>query len=342
MRQHDILDISTASVLRVVVVLLAIGFLYFIRDIIAIVFVSIIIAAALSPTVDRLTKWRVPRTVSIILIYLLVLSALGGVVYFVLPPMVDQVKQLADSLPAYFTAFTDLLQNLQRGSISDLLNASQNSLNSLSNFLGQVATNLFDTTVGFFNSAAALVMVFILTLYFLLDENGIKKFFVSLFPVKQKNQMIAIANKMGIKLGGWLRGQLILAVAVGLVVYIGMLIIGMPYALTLGILAGILEIIPVVGPIIAAIPAILIAFTIAPTTALIVTAFYIFVQEMENKLLVPKVMQHAVGLNPVTIIIIILIGAKLMGILGILLSVPVASVIYVLLEEWPKLSESHK
>ena len=339
MKQHDILDISTASVLRVVVVLLAIGFLYFIRDIIAIVFVSIIIAAALSPTVDRLTKWRVPRTVSIILIYLLVLGALGGVVYFVLPPMVEQVKQLADSLPAYFTAFTDLLQNLQHGSISGLLNASQDSLNSLSNFLGQIATNLFDTTVGFFNSAAALVMVFILTLYFLLDENGIKKFFVSLFPVKQKNQMIAIANKMGIKLGGWLRGQLILAVAVGLVVYIGMLIIGMPYALTLGILAGILEIIPVVGPIIAAIPAILIAFTISPTTALIVTAFYIFVQEMENKLLVPKVMQHAVGLNPVTIIIIILIGAKLMGVLGILLSVPVASVIYVLLEEWPKLSE---
>ncbi|MFA5270699.1 MAG: AI-2E family transporter [Patescibacteria group bacterium] len=342
MKQHDILDISTASVLRVVVVLLAIGFLYFIRDIIAIVFVSIIIAAALSPTVDRLTKWRVPRTVSIILIYLIVLGALGGVVYFVLPPMVDQVKQLADSLPAYFTAFTDLLQNLQHGSISDLLNASQDSLNSLSNFLGQMATNLFDTTVGFFNSAAALVMVFILTLYFLLDENGIKKFFVSLFPVKQKSQMIAIANKMGVKLGGWLRGQLILAVAVGLVVYIGMLIIGMPYALTLGILAGILEIIPVVGPIIAAIPAILIAFTIAPTTALIVTAFYIFVQEMENKLLVPKVMQHAVGLNPVTIIIIILIGAKLMGVLGILLSVPVASVIYVLLEEWPKLSEGHK
>jgi len=341
-KQRDILDISTASVLRVVIVLLAIGFLYFIRDIIAIVFVSIIIAAALSPTVDRLTKWKVPRTISIILIYLLVLSLLGGIVYFVLPPMITQIKQLAESLPAYFTAFTDLLKNLREGSINGVLNASQDSLNSISNFLGQIANNLFNTTIGFFSGAAAIVMVFILTLYFLLDENGIKKFFVSLFPVKQKNQMIAIANKMGIKLGGWLRGQIVLALAVGLVVYIGLLIIGMPYALTLGILAGALEIIPVIGPIIAAIPAILIAFTISPTAALIVTAFYILVQEMENKLLVPKIMQYAVGLNPVTIIIIILIGAKLMGILGILLSIPVASVIYVLLEEWPKLSESRK
>ena len=342
MKQSGVLDISTASVIRVVIVLLAIWFLYFIRDIVAIMFVSIIIAAALSPTVDRLTRWRIPRTISIILIYLIVLSLLGLMVYFVLPPMITQLKQLADNLPTYFTTFTNLLQNLREGSISGVLNASQDSLNSISNFLGQIANNLFNTTVGFFSGAAALVMIFILTLYFLLDENGIKKFFVSLFPIKQKGQLIAIANKMGVKLGGWLRGQIILAIAVGLVVYIGMLIIRMPYALTLGIIAGALEIVPVMGPIIAAIPAILIAFTISPTTALVVTVFYILVQELENKLLVPKVMQYTVGLNPVTIIIIILIGAKLMGVLGILLSIPVASVVYVILEEWPKLADGKK
>jgi len=256
--------------------------------------------------------------------------------------MITQMKQLAENLPTYFTTFTNLLQNLQKGSLSGFLNASQDSLNSVSSFLGQIANNLFNTTVGFFSGAAAIVMVFILTLYFLLDENGIKKFFISLFPIKQKGQLISIANKIGNKLGGWLRGQLVMAISVGLFVYIGMLIIGMPYALTLGILAGALEIIPVMGPLIAAIPAILIAFTISPTTALIVTGFYILTQELENKILVPKVMQHAVGLNPVTIIIIILIGAKLMGVLGILLSIPVASIIYVLLEEWPKLADSKR
>jgi len=342
MKQHETFDISTASVIRVIVVLLAIGFLYFIRDIIAIVFVAIIVAAALSPIVDRLTKWRVPRTVSIILIYLLVLGILGGIVYFILPPMIVQLKQLADNLPTYFTTFADLLKNLREGSLSGLLSTSQDTLNSLSNFLGQIANNLFTTTVGFFSGAAALVMVFILTLYFLIDENGIKKFIVSLFPIRQKSQLIAIANKMGFKLGGWLRGQLLLGIVVGIVVYVGMLIIRMPYALTLGILAGALEIIPVMGPIIAAIPAILIAFTISPATALIVTIFYILVQELENKLLVPKIMQYTVGLNPVTTIIIILIGAKLMGILGILLAVPAASVIYVILEEWPRLADAKK
>jgi len=173
----------------------------------------------------------------------------------------------------------------------------------------------------------------------LLEENGIKKFFLSVVPLKQKNRVTRIANRIGIKLGSWLRGQLILAVAVGLVIYIGLRLMGIPYALTLALIAGVLEIVPILGPIIAAIPAIIVAFTISPLTALLITAFYILVQELENKLLVPKVMQYSVGLNPVTIIIILLVGAKLMGILGMLLAIPVALIIYVILEEWLIFSE---
>lgn len=339
MKKRELIEISTSSVIKVIIVLLAIWFLYFIKDIVAIVFVSVIIAAALSPTVDKWSKHGMPRTISIVLIYLFVLGLLGGIIYFVLPPMITQIRQLADSLPNYFTTFSNFIVSLQDVSHNGFLNASQASLNSLSNFLGSFINNIFNTTMGFFNGAAAFLMIFILTLYFLLDQNGIKKFFLSLLPIKQKARVVTITNKIGYKLGGWLRGQIVLGIAVGVVVYIGLILLKMPYALTLAILAGVLEIIPIIGPIIAAIPAILVAFTISPTIALVVTVFYILVQELENKLLVPKIMQHAVGLNPVTIIIIILIGAKLMGIIGILLAVPVAAVIYVILEEWPILSE---
>jgi len=339
MKQKLLIDISTASIVRVILVLLSIWFLYIVRDIIAVVFVSIIISAALSPVVDKLSKIKFPRALSIALIYLLGLGIMGVIVYFILPPMISQIKQLANNLPNYFIVFSNFITKLNAIGNSSWISASQANLQSVSNFLGSFVNNIFSTTLGVINGATALIATFILTLYFLLDENGIKRFFVSLIPIKQKGRIISLANKIGLKLGGWLRGQILLAITVGLVVYLGLLIIKMPYALTLGILAGALEIIPVIGPIIAAIPAILIAFTIAPTTALIVTVFYIFVQELENKLLVPKVMQYAVGLNPITIIIILLIGAKLMGILGILLSVPVAAVIYVVLEEWPLLSD---
>ncbi|MBU1083182.1 AI-2E family transporter [Patescibacteria group bacterium] len=342
MKQKLLVDISTASVIRVILVLLSFWFLYIVRDIIAVVFVSIIVSAALSPLVDKLGKFKIPRALSIAIIYLLSLGIMGVVVYFVLPPMISQIKQLANNLPNYFLVFSNFINNLNDIGSGSWISTSQANLQSVSTFLGSFVNNIFNTTLGVINGATALIAIFILTLYFLLDQNGIKKFFVSLIPIKQKGKIVSLANKVGLKLGGWLRGQIILAITVGLIVYVGLLILKMPYALTLGILAGALEIIPVIGPIIAAIPAILIAFTIAPTTALIITIFYIFVQELENKLLVPKVMQYAVGLNPVTIIIIVLIGAKLMGILGILLSVPVAAVIYVVLEEWPLLSESKK
>lgn len=339
MKNRIVFDISTVSIIRIILVLAALWFLFFIRDIIAIVFVSIIISAALSPIIDRLNKNGIPRTLSIVFMYLLIMGIIGGLVYFVLPPMVNQIQQLADSLPGYFKTFSNFITSLRDVDSNGILSASQANLNSISAFLGEFINNILSTTLGFFSGAAALLMMLVLTLYFLLDENGIKKFFISLLPIRQKTRIISMANKIGHKLGGWLRGQLLLAVIVGLVVYIGLSILGMPYALTLAIVAGLFEIIPIIGPILAAIPAILVAFTISPTMALAITIFYILVQELENKLLVPKVMQHAVGLNPITIIIIILIGAKLMGIIGVLLAVPVAAVIYVILEEWPIMSE---
>lgn len=338
MDQKTTLDISTGSILRVVLVLLSLWFLYFVRDIIAIIFVSVVVASALSPIVDRFCKKRCPRVVAVILIYLIILAIFSAIVYFVVPPFVVQIKQLAEMLPSYLQTFGNLIAALQNADKSPWLNASQETLNSVSNFLGGLIQNIFSTTVGFFNGAAALAVMFILTLYLVLDEDGVKKFFVAMFPIKQKPRLISIANKIGVKLGGWLRGQIILGIIIGVIVYVGLLLLKIPYALTLGVLAGLLEIVPIIGPIISAIPAILIAFTISPTIALMVTIFYIIVQELENKFLVPKVMQHTVGLNPISIIIIILIGAKLMGILGMLLAIPVASVFYVILEEWPLLS----
>ncbi|HAR54822.1 TPA: hypothetical protein DCR79_00825 [Patescibacteria group bacterium] len=342
--KNTTIEISGTSILKVLGVLMALWFIYIIRDIVAIIFVSLIIAAALSPTVDRMTKGkiRVPRVLAVIFIYLVLLAIISSMIYFVVPPMIGQLQQLADTLPSYFKTFSNLIVSLKDASTNGWINTSQESLTSISNFLASFIDNIFSRTIGFFNGAAALAMIFILTLYFILDEDGIKKFFISLFPMRQKTRITNIASKIGLKLGGWLRGQIILGVVIGIIVYIGLTLMQIPYALTLGILAGVLEIIPIIGPIISAIPAILIAFTISPTVALMITVFYILVQELENKLLVPKVMQHAVGLNPVTIIIIILIGAKLMGVIGILLAVPITSVAFVILEEWPLVSHRAK
>lgn len=298
-------------------------------------FASIIVAAAMSPTIDQMARWKIPRAITILLVYLLLVAFVGALVYFILPPAVTQLRQLAEQLPTYFSYFQKFISSLHDFGVENhLISDSQASLNTISDFLNNFTNNIFNTTRGFISGFTAVLTVFVLTLYLLLDENGIKNFFVALLPVKQKDQLVNIANKIGAGLGAWLRGQIVLGILVGIFVYVGLLIIGVPYALTLALLAGVLEIIPIIGPILSAIPAILIALSISPTLALIVTAFYILVQEVENKLLVPKVMQRTVGLHPITIIVVLLIGAKLMGILGILLAVPVASVVYIILKEW--------
>lgn len=337
------LDISINSIFKILAVLLGLWFLFIVRDVIAIVFASIIVAAALSPTIDRMAKNKIPRILTILTMYLVIIAFFGALIYFILPPAITQLRQLADQLPNYFSYFNNFINNLREFGIQNhLINDSQSSLNAVSNFLNNFTSNIFNTTKGFISGFTAVLAVFVLNLYLLLDENGIKKFFVALLPVKQKHRIVTIANKVGNGLGAWLRGQIILGIIIGILVYVGLVIIGVPYALTLALLAGVLEIIPIIGPIISAIPTILIALSISPTMALVVTGFYILVQELENKLLVPKVMQRTVGLHPVTIIIVLLIGAKLMGILGILLAVPVTSVIYIVLKEWGSLSRTAK
>ncbi len=336
-------DISINSIFKILAVLLGLWFLFVVRDVMAIIFVSIIVAATLSPIIDRMAKNKIPRVLTILMMYLFIIAFLGALVYLILPPVITQLRQLADQLPNYFSYFNNFINNLREFGIQNhLISDSQSSLNTVSDFLNNFTNNIFNTTKGFISGFTAVLAIFVLNLYLLLDENGIKKFFVTLLPVKQKKQIVTIANKVGSGLGAWLRGQFILGIIVGVLVYTGLVIIGVPYALTLALLAGILEIIPIIGPIISAIPAILIALSISPTMALVVTGFYILVQELENKLLVPKVMQHSVGLHPVTIIIVLLIGAKLMGVLGILLAVPVTSVIYIILKEWGNLSRTAK
>ncbi|MFH0905250.1 MAG: AI-2E family transporter [bacterium] len=339
--KREITEISIASVLKVILVLLGLWALFLIRDIIAIMFVALIIAATLSPLVDRLAKRGIPRAVTIILAYILIIAAFGVIIYFVLPPVITQLRQLAEQVPTYSRYFNSFIEGVKQFGIqAHLIDGSQQNITALSDFLNNFTSNIFNTTRGFINGFVAMLTVLVLTLYLLLDEDGIKKFFVALMPVKQKTRIVAVANKIGAGLGAWLRGQLLLGLVIGIVVYIGLYFLKIPYALTLALLAGVLEIIPIIGPIVSAIPAILIALAISPTMALFTVLFYLLVQELENKLLVPKVMQRSVGLHPVTIIITLLIGAKLMGVLGILLAVPITTMIYIILKNWGTLTKT--
>jgi predicted PurR-regulated permease PerM len=181
-----------------------------------------------------------------------------------------------------------------------------------------------------------------MTIDLLLDKNGIHLFIKSTISPDQQEPVLSLMKKISEKVGRWFRGQMILGGIIGVLELIGLLIIGAPYALTLAIISAVMEIVPTIGPLIAGTIAVLVTLSVSPLKALLVFILYLVIQQAENSFIVPKVMQKAVGLSPVIIILAILTGAKLLGIVGAILAVPIAASLSVIVQEWPTVKETFK
>lgn len=334
------IEISTLTILKIIAILIGLWLLWKIFDVILILFVVIIITATLSPTVDWLSEKKVPRILAVILIYILALATLGGVAYLIIPPFIEQIKELALNLPQILAKISPSLslikeQYIEQPSFVAIL---QKTLEALSDQLTQFSINIFSTAQGFFSGLIVTLAIFVLTFYLLLEKDSLKNLLESILPKEKKENTFAVLRQVRVKWGAWVRGRLLLSVIVGFIVYVGLAILQIPFALTLAILTGLLDFIPYIGPIIAGVLAVIIAFFISPWLGLAVLILYIVVQLFEFIVLVPKIMQKVVGLSPVTIIIALLIGAKLAGILGIILAIPAAAGIAVLFSEWKKIA----
>lgn len=329
------ITISTASIIKIIVIFLVLGFLYLIRDIIAILFISLVVASALDPLIDSFQRRKIPRAIGILVIYLVIIGAISLAVVLIVPPIVEQVKQITTSFPDYYERLVELYSNFQEFSIRYGVEGSvQDSLDSLNNALAQLGAGIFTASSRFFGGVITLFAVLVIVFYLTIGETGIKEFFRSLAPAKYQPYLIQKFNQIQKKLGMWLRGQLILSLIIFLLIFIGLTILGVKYALVLALIAGLAEFIPFVGPLISAIPAIFLTFADSPLKALLVIILYIIVQQLENQIIVPKVMQKSVGLNPIIVIIVMLIGAKIAGVLGVILAVPTATIIKIFLSDF--------
>jgi len=317
------INISTSTIFRVVLILLGLVFLYLIRDILIIVFVAVIIAAAVNGPVSWLQKRKVPRIFGVIFIYLLVLLLLALVVTLIFPTLAEQIKELTNHFPDFMNKI-GLSVNELWGKYQIEGNL-QNLLYKISSRLTEATSSLFATIIGLFGGLFSAVMVLVISFYLAVQEKGVKKFLISLTPKDHQHYVSDLIDRIQIKIGSWLRGQLLLMFIIGCLTFIGLYFLGVPYVLVLALIAGLFEIIPYVGPIIAAIPAIILAFLVSPFLALLVVALYIVIQQLENYVIVPQVMKKAVGLNPIVIIVVMLIGAKLAGVLGLILAVPLTA-----------------
>lgn len=318
---------------KAVLIVIGLWFLWYVRDILAMILAAILLAALIDPFADWFEARKVPRGLAVVIVYIVLGIIATGVIILLVPVVLEQFTQLFGSTP-----FAPALANVFADTPQTIAAFKEIALAILRGETTSV-TALFEQVRGFVVGIAALFVVLVLTFYMVVEEDTAKKIFKNVAPVEYQPYLAQLLTKMQSKMGAWLRGQLILGVIIGVAVYVGLSLLGIKYALLLAVIAGLFEIVPYVGPTLALIPAAIIGFAQSLVSGLAVIAVYVVIQQLENNILVPKVMQKVTGLNPVVSIVALLVGIKVGGLVGALLSIPVATMGVVVLEDMFRTSD---
>jgi predicted PurR-regulated permease PerM len=319
--------------------LLSLALTWQLRGLVMIFFVCLIMASAMRPVVEWGGRKRIPRPLTIILLYILILFVLSVILSFLIPPLVTETTQLISRVSSLIGVSELQLDGFASLDISRLGTSFRDYgslLNQLGGSINAVLQVIFSTFSFLFVFATALVLTF----YILLSFDHLALSYAWLLPGGKSEQAAKarrIMKNIQHQLGSWVRGELALMSIIGLLTYIGLALLGIPYALPLAILAGLFEILPNLGPTVAAVPAVLVAFfLVSPFMGLAVLLLSIVVQQLENNLIVPQIMREAVDVRPVTTILLMLAGFRLLGVMGALLVIPFYITVRSIVQElWP-------
>lgn len=337
-RQPLHVNISSLTIVKVVLVGIGLVLLWLVRDVLAMIFVAWVLSMALHPWVNWLQRHHIPRALGILSVYVLAFAIFTTILILLVPPVTEELTSIAQNFPTYYAPIQQALDSVrQTGESIGIIDTLRETLNSTVQGVSQLSSGIYDAVSSIFTGIITLVGILVIAFYMTSEEDGIKKFVQSISPINYQPYILHKLNQVQHRLSNWLWGQFVLMIFVGTLTGLALWILGVKYALVLGILAGLLEFIPVIGPTLAAVPAIFFAFTDfahTPYKPFIVLVMFIIIQQVENQLLVPRVMKRAVGLNPIIIIISLLVGAKLGGFIGVVLSVPCVAIIDVFLSDF--------
>ena len=302
-------------------------------DVLILVFVAVVIAATLRPMVSALQHRGIPKALAVLLIYLGILGVLAGLFVLVIPALVNQGGALVRGLPQVYASLVASLEKNPNEAIRTLpqrLPTGDQLASQLQAVSGVVLTGALG--MGVVTFLIQMLTIVVLSTYLTLDQSRLERFWLPLAPAARRPELLAIWREIESRLGGYVRGELLLMTSIGVLASIGYLVIGLPYALALGALAGLLEFVPMIGPTLGAIPAIIVALAISPQAALLVVGYTILIQLAENNLLVPRLMGHSVGVSPVIVILAVFAFSSLLGITGAFLAIPLAAILQVLMD----------
>lgn len=330
--KNILVTITAGTVVKALLVLVGFYFVYIFSDLVLTILTAVVIASAIEPATRWFGKYKVPRVPAVISVYLLIVLLLVGLSYTFIPVFVEELASI-DSTYNFSSAFSEYVGEGAQFATSDF--SFSGLLDELKHAVSGSPEEVIQTISTVFGGLLGFVLIIVFSFYLAVQEDGITDFLKIIIPRKNEDYAINLWRRTQQKIGLWMQGQLLLGFIVGVLVYLGLAIMQVPYAIVLALIAAVAEIIPIFGPVLAAVPAVLLAAThgiifigtIEPgfASGLAVAMFYVIVQQFENHLIYPLVVRKVVGVPPLMVIIAIVIGAKLAGFLGIILAVPTAA-----------------
>ena len=324
----------TPSTILITLLMLAGGYvLWILRDLLLLIITAIVIASAIEPGVAFFVRYKIPRFFSVLLMYVLVFGSLFSLIYFFFPPLIADASQFFSTIPQYLNTIN--VPSSLSGIIgaSDLLGSQQQAqslietLTTFQSVFTSSSEGVFRLIAIFFGGIFSLLLVIVLSFYFALQETGVDDFLRLVVPLSYEEYAVGLWRRAQKKIGLWMQGQILLSVIVGVLVYLGLLIIGIPHAFLLAVITAIAEIIPVFGSLLSGVVAAGVASSAGGIAlALITVGLYVVVNQFESNLIYPLIVKKVVGLPPLLVILALIAGGTLAGFLGILLSVPIAAV----------------
>jgi len=330
-QQERVLDISWATILKIAAALFCFYLIYLIRDILIWFIFALIISILFGPAVNFLRKRKVPRVLSTILVYVSIFGILGGLIYSIAPLFVSEIQQFTQFFPQYFEKIAPPLSGLGITAFESFENFTE----AIEGWLTRASTNIFSAIFVVFGGIFYTLTIFAIAIFLSLEEKGVERVIGLLAPKKYEVYVLSLWEKSQLKISRWFGSRILLCIFVGLLTFVACYVLNIEYAVSFGLLAGILDIIPIIGPIITGM--IIIAFLVLEglwIKALFILIIFILIQQIEGNILNPILTKKFIGIPAVLVIIALIIGGKLWGILGAILTIPLFGLFYEFLRDF--------
>lgn len=318
------IDISQKSILTVLIVGLSVYFFQHLSSVLVGLFIAYIFSVAINPLLNKLEDLKIPRPLSAFVFLISFFSICITLVTSIVGSLISQTENFFTQLPQIVQKLSPYFEKFNLTfNISDITSIPQ---------IYTAPSNVAKLALGTFSGIISFFTLSVISYYLMEDRPNLKKHLDFLFGDKKSDILYKVMCQLESRLGAWVRGEIFLMIIVGLLNYIGFMLIGIPSAIPLAVIAGVLELVPNIGPTIAAVPAAIVGFSISPTHGFLALGLAVLVQQLENNIIVPKIMQQAVDLHPVVTIISLLIGFQLGGPGLAVLSLPIVLSLQIILK----------